>query len=329
MNQRMYRRLFGAIPILVLAAGFIVDSAQAGVLDRIVRKAGRVADDVPLGKIDDAVDAVDSARVGRKILDEAGALDSASRLKVARKILREALEGADSTLMKHVDQLDGPLLEASVAVAKGSRQVAKSVPDLATRGRFLREGGVDTLTTLGRYEELAADAVRFDAAARAKKLLPVPGRTSVELQDFGRFFAKEGDRAKRFWDGSVRPHWKLWLGGTALAAVMAAPDDYLDDIGNMTKEGIDKVGGALASAISKAAEGAANAVTVVLKAPVRGVASGFWSNLLGDAWGLATLALLAAVVVVTCFRSPIRHRLLSRFTECSRTPKKPHQGLEP
>ncbi len=316
MNRRTIRRSLGAALALVLAVGLAPTPVRAGWLDRIVRKAARVGEDVPigkLGKLDDAADAARLAPSGRKALEAEGALDSAARITRARAVVREALgTAADPALLREVARLDGPLLEVSAAVAKGSRRVAETIPDVAARGRLLSVGGADTLVVLGRYGDLADDAVRFESAARGGKLLPAPGRSAVELQDFNRFFMTEGDRASTFWGKYVKPHWKVWLGGSALAAVMATPDEYIDQGGELTQAGIKKLGHGIATGIGAVVEGTIEAGAEVAKAPIKGAARGFASGFLADGWGLIALGGVAAAGVFFFWLSPIRRRLTSR-----------------
>ena len=120
--------------------------------------------------------------------------------------------------------LDEPTREVSLILARGSRSVRKSIPDIAVRSRFIREGGAETISALGLYDDLVEDAIRFNGAVAVRSCSDRPWNgPQVTLENFGRFFHSSGDRGHRFWTVYVRPHWKLWLGGSALAAVMLPP----------------------------------------------------------------------------------------------------------
>lgn len=214
-----------------------------------LRKLARVADDVPISKLDDVATEAASSRFARELVEKAGGRfdDVAERTKVLRKLLKESAEGLPPTIVKQLDALEGPSQEAMAVLAKGSKRIGNAVPDVAERGRLLAEGGAETLLAVGRYEDLADDAVRFSTAARASKL-PKPSGGNLSLEDFGDFFVKQGDRGKNFWDKYVKRNWKLWLGSAALATVLATPDEYLDQAGNLLEDAAEKlarVGGRL------------------------------------------------------------------------------------
>ena len=100
----------------------------------------------------------------------------------------------------------------------------------------------ETLAAMGRGDNaFIKEVIDLDAKIGAKTLKSPPGMRAVVLDDIGSFFQKTGEAGKKFWEKSVRPHWKLWLGGTALAAILLAPEEFLDSAGELTKEGFKKV----------------------------------------------------------------------------------------
>lgn len=105
----------------------------------------------------------------------------------------------------------------------------------------------------------------------------------------------------------MRPHWKLWLTGTALAAVMLAPDEYLDAAGNLTRAGIEKVaklgGAVLAGALAGIAQATGEATRQVVRQTAEQVSKTFF----GDAWGIVAFALVLSAVVLAV---PLTRRCL-------------------
>ena len=244
-----------------IAVGFAVAVAcpPAFAIDmaKTLRKIARVADDVPIAKLDDAATEMASGKFARELVEKTGTRidDVADRTRALRKLLKESADGLPPAVIKEIDELDGPAQEAMAVLARGSRNISAAIPDVAERSRLIAEGGADTLLVVGRYEDLAEDALRVSTAARLGKL-PTPSGGSLSLRDFDDFFISQGDRAKRFWDASVKPNWKLWTGTAALAMVLATPDEYLDEFGNLLHGAVEKIarvggkvlGGALSSA---------------------------------------------------------------------------------
>lgn len=252
--------------VLALACPPAVAVDFAGAL----RKIAKVADDVPISKLDDVASEAASSRFARELVEKAGVRfdDVADRARMVRKMLTESAEGLPPAIVKQIDTLDGPTQETLAVLARGSRKIGAAIPDVAERSRLIREGGANALLVLGRYEDLADDALKVSTAARAGAL-PKPGGGSLSLGDFSDFFLQQGDRAKRFWDKSVKPHWKLWTGSAALAAVMASPDEYLDQFGELLHGGASKIarvgGKALGIALGVAAEGVQQTLWEVFK----------------------------------------------------------------
>lgn len=251
-----YQRSVVAV-VASLAVAMVCPVAEAIDVGRTLRKIARVADDVPISKLDDAATEMASSRFARELIQKAGARvdDVADRARVMRKLLTESADGLPPAVLKEIDTLEGPAQETLAVLARGSKKIGSSIPDVAERARLIKEGGASTLLVVGRYEDLAEDALSFSAAT---KQLPTPSGGTLSLRDFDDFFIKQGDRAKRFWDKSVRPNWKLWLGSAALATVLATPDEYLDEAGGLLQGAATKlarVGGkALGAALDTAGE---------------------------------------------------------------------------
>lgn len=244
--QKRVRQSLALGPLTAVAILLAMPEVQAASLARVVRKAAGVADDIPVRRLDEVVQDAATSRAGRKLLDN---LDRGKRLDnlaqesaVLRRAWKEVLGAADTRLLREVDSLPPASQRAALVVAHGGQRLKAAVPDVAVRSRLVREGGAETLAALGRFEDLADDALAFDVALKGGKLPSPPGARALTLNDFGTFFHTSGDRAHRFWTQYVRPHWKLWLGSAALAAVLLAPEEYLDEMGRLTQQGLEKLG---------------------------------------------------------------------------------------
>lgn len=251
----------GALNLLIAASVILANrAADAANLARMIRKIASVADDVPVQKIDEVVQNAETSRAGKEILKKKfGAGERLDNLAEESAVLRRAWKqvlGAADNQLREIESLPLPTQRAAFVVAHGSQRLKTAVPDLALRSRFLREGGAETLAALGRFEDLADDALKFDVALQAGKLPSPDGARALTLNDFGKFFHTLGERGHRFWTKSVRPNWHLWLGSAALAAVLLAPDEYLDAIGNLTEKGLEKVGHFGGKLLYKALKGA-------------------------------------------------------------------------
>ena len=308
----------------VFSLGFALlawsNEAQAINFGTLIRQVGRVADDVPINKLDDVAEELATSKAGRDLLKKGGVhLDDAlERSRGINRLLRETIGESNPNLLKQLDSLDEPTREAALVFARGAKRIDDSIPDLAMRSQFLRDGGAETVAALGRNPELIDDAIRFHVAQEAGRLIPPAGMRAANLEDMGRFVRTGGDRAQTFWTTCVRPHWKLWLGGGALTAVLLAPDEYLDEVGNLTESGLRKVGEFGGEVLAKALRGAVTGIGEGSKEVVRESALTAGRVFLSDVWGIITLT---ALVLVAGFTFPLTRRFLIGFWRRIKTPK--------
>ena len=202
----------------------LAPAADAGVWDRLLRGAAKTADDVPLSAADDVAarlakndDLRDAAlrRLGRTA-------DDAADLRR----LRGLLDGADPALVRSLDDLAPAERQAAIVLAEGGASLTRTVPDVGLRGGLLRRGGADLAAGLGvAGDDAARAAVKLDAGLRGGTVVVPSGVRAVTLEDFGTFLTGGPNRWK-FWDEAVRPHWKQWAAGGAMAALLAAPDAW-------------------------------------------------------------------------------------------------------
>lgn len=254
------------------------------VLDDLIRGTAKVADDVPVKKVDDLVSELSKSQAARKAvdaeLDKAGrilktkqVLRGAARADEVLRLLRETTQELDPSLIRRLEDLDGASREAAFVLAKGSQDIARTVPDLSVRGRLLREGGAETVAAVGMFgPEALRAAMRLDQAIQGGKVVVKGGQKAVTLADFGGVMTRFGEAAWNFWKRYVEPHWPLWVGSGALAAYLANPEFFQDAVGNLTKAGFklltEFVGEVAASAIRGLGEGTASATDRVRDAIV-------------------------------------------------------------
>ena len=292
----MKKLIFTFLIALFCISGICYASPMA----KIVRKLGGVADDVPVRQMDDLIKP--ASNVGSTAIRHG---DDVAKNRKLLKALDETLSGVvDPATLKSIKAMDTPSQEVILQIARGSKSVRENIPDVMLRSQFIKEASGETLEALGKGDKLLVkDALNFKNVIDAKALKAPEGMRNLTFDDFGAFFRKTGEGGMNFWTNYVRPHWKLWLTGTALTAIVLAPEEYLDELGNMTENGIKKIiafgGNELGSVIKGAAKGTAEAAKEIPKNVCEGIAEGFFS----DIWGIITfiLILIGTFIVLWIF----------------------------
>ncbi|WP_347242655.1 hypothetical protein [Thermogutta sp.] len=320
ISSRKLRRLSSFLSIgmgIVLAASISPEAWGDSwrTISRIVREAAEVGDEIPLRQLDELkplsrrgrfVEETLERKVGKKIV---GSVDEARHLET---LWGELLGPGQKQLFREIKSLPIPEQRLAYLLSVGGREVKQAIPDVGMRANLIRRGGPDTLLTLGRYPDLAEDALRFDLAVKNGRIVPPPGTPAVEMADFGRFFVQTGERGHYFWNKYVRPHWKLWVGGCALAAIMLAPDEYLDEIGNLTKAGFAKLTRFASKSLLQAIEGATQGTIQGTGEGLKGVIESAWRSFAGTfltGWS-GPVALLCVVAAVILFVKPLRYLIV-------------------
>ncbi|MCA9174739.1 MAG: hypothetical protein KDB14_09675 [Planctomycetales bacterium] len=283
--------------------------AQADVWATLARRAAKVGDDLPMRQADEVIDQLRRsrglqdtmnsrfARLGRAGDD----LDEAARLAARRAAVRSALEtatvGVDSRVLRSLDELDDIARETALVVAEGGQHTARVVPDLALRAGLLERGGIETMAGVGMFgEDAARAALRLDTAVQAGKLTAKGAARGVTVADFGRLLSRQGEAGWKFWSTYVTPHWGKWLTGGALAALLIAPEEFMDTTGKITEGGIKRltelVGTTAAAAIRGVAEGGGAAATQIGQA----LRDSYLSGWRGLAALIGTVAFFAMVL---------------------------------
>jgi len=309
--RRMIQRSLGFIFAAVVLCGNGPALAQRPrkVIEDLIRGTARVTDDVPLGKVDGLIEDVGRSKAAREAIDtEIRGAGRAGRSPKAAKglwradeilrLLRDATSELDPSVIRRLEQLDEGSREAALVVARGGEHVQRSLPDIAARGRFLREGGAETVATIGTFgPDAARAAMRLDEAIQSGSLVVRDGARAITLTDFGRVMTRRGDASWSFWKTYVQPHWKVWLASGALAAYLTNPEAFQDAAGYLTESGFRRLaelaGEVAAAAIRGAGRGTAEAVDRAVDA----FSDTFWSGARSRSAMIGTALLLAAVAL--------------------------------
>ena len=287
-----------AMAVLLASSGRLMAVDYAA----LVRKLSRMPDDVPVARIDDVIANKRTAEAGadllrRKAKDGGNLADLPA---VRKRALQEAANGLDSATIRQLDTLPADAQDAVFLVSAGARKMRETIPDIALRGDFLRDGGADVLAMLGRRGDYAGDALEFRNYLKTGKLPSPPGERAITLGDLARFMDSNPSRSDYFW----RTYWKgkeiYWLGTAGLAAVLLAPDEYLDAAGHLVQKGVDKLAGIMGKGIEEIVRGG----TMIIQKPVEGLFKALFSS----PWSLALLAVVcgAGFLYVASWRKFLR-----------------------
>lgn len=265
--------------LAMLSAGPAYAQGLRGVVDDLVRGTARVADEIPAKKVDDLVTELSKSRAAREAIDaelrkagrvvEGGTVArGAARSDEVLHLLRSATNELDPSVLRRIEGLDEASREAAFILAKGGDELARTVPDLATRARLLREGGAETVAAAGLFgPDAARAALRLDEAIRGGSVIVKDGSRAVSVADFGKALTRFGDASWSFWKQYVQPHWKVWAASGALAAYLANPEYFQDAAGRLTEAGFKHLtefaGEVAAAAIRGVGEGSGSATETV------------------------------------------------------------------
>lgn len=220
MIRDQYLRLQNTVTLSLIAfvcinIGGLGGKASADTLSRLLKKAARVADDVPLGSSDDVL----------------------SRLRKLPTLRPsdEAMKAVGEAALKNPEDL-----RAAAVLVDGAKRIDDAVPDAALRSDLIRRGGNDALQSAGLRAEAAGDLIYLDRYL-ARTDLDIASR--LRRPTMGDFASVVADDARwKFWQQHVVPNKKLWAGGGALAAYLVSPEMWHDAAGNISEKGIALAG---------------------------------------------------------------------------------------
>lgn len=324
-------RFVGCV-LVTIWPGPIFGQGLRGVVDDLVRGTARVADEIPVQKIDDLVAELSKSRAAREAVDaelrKAGRIAEGSQVArgAARsdevfRLLRATTNQLDPSVLRRIESLDGASREAALILAKGGDDLARTVPDLATRARLLREGGAETVAAVGMFgPEAARAALRLDEAIRGGSVLVKGGTRAVSVADFGSVMTRFGDGSWTFWKQYVQPHWKVWAASGALAAYLANPEYFQDAAGKLTEAGfkhLTRVAGEVAAgAIRGVGEGSGSTTERVSRA--------VWNTYFQRDKGIyAAIGTMAFVVCISLLFRRVRYWALQPFRWLNQAPTSP------
>jgi hypothetical protein len=296
----------------------------------LVRGATKISDDIPTKKVDDIVAELTNSRATRelvdnelikagKITDSSNAARTAARSEEVLQLLRSTTAGLDPSVVRRLEELDEASRDVALVLARGSEELSRTVPDLATRGRLVREGGLETVAATGLFgPDVARAAIRIDEAIKGGTIVVKEGNRAVTVADFGYALTKYGDASWKFWKNYVQPHWKAWAASGALAAYLINPEYFQDRAGDLTEAGLkhltEFVGEVAASAIRGTGMGSGRAIEDIVDA----ANETFFRSNLGVYPLIGTIIFLGCISLL--FRR-VRYWVFRPFLWLNRTPK--------
>lgn len=236
-----------AVSILLSSLGF---AGTEDIFRALARTTAKVSDDIPTRQLDDLASRIGRSKAFQRSIDDiiegsskvshhaSPALRAAARSDEVMRLLKQTIGNADPSLLRGVSQMDDASRSLGLALSRGGKALQEAVPDVALRGKLVRSGGPEILTTIGIHgDDALRSTIRVNEAIAAGTLRAPNGLRAVSLADFGQAMTKFGDASWTFWQRYVTPHWKLWLGGGALGAYLLNPEGFQDAAGALTEKG--------------------------------------------------------------------------------------------
>ncbi len=235
---------------------------------------------------------LDSARAGTRSQDLAETL--------ARALSKQ---GADADTISFLRALPEDQIQAAAVYARGGRRLHEAVTDLAIRGRINRQGGAPMLAALGLMDEVPADDfMKMDALIAAGRLpAEIAGRPT--LAKLGDMLGESATASREFYARYVRGNEKLWIGGGALAAWIAAPEAFQDVAGKLTEAGFTRLGSLVGDLNASAIRGFAAGSKEAASKSITAIKESFFQG--RDAWA-AWLGLAVLLCILYAFSPRLR-----------------------
>lgn len=206
-------------------------------------------------------------------------VDPANRTLARRAVAKSMLEqGCEPALVRSVEGLADAELDAVLVLARGSRRVRETVPDLVSRTRLTNQGGIPAVSALGLSDSIPVDDfIKLDALANAGKVPATIGGKPT-LARLGELLGNGVGGFPEFYGRYIRGRETKWVAGGALAWWLASPETFQDAAGNLTEAGFERLselaGVVVASAIRGAAEGGKKAGEDIASAATEGLLTG-------------------------------------------------------
>jgi hypothetical protein len=266
--------------ILTLALLGPAPSEARGLWDNLLRQSAGVGDSVRITRADELAEQLSRSKtVTRRVDDLTGSANALGRRARVRALLGQSLKQSDAGLVRQIEQLDAGAQNAALILARGGQTLKTNIPDIATRGRLMQQGGPELVAAAGLHgKPITRAALRLDAALSSGRLALPPGVSKVTLQDFGRVMTRGGKASAKFWKNHVRPNWGKWLTGGVIAAWIANPDAFQTAAGELSAAGGRRVGELVGAVGGGIARGVGEGATEAVRSIGTGLRVGFFSS---------------------------------------------------
>jgi len=177
-----------------------------GQFEQVVRKSSGVGDSVPVRDFDRVFEGLVKKTRKRK------APNPVSARRVGQELGQ--LLKKEPAVLKKLKSLSIEEQTASLYLLRGGRHLKDSLPDLAIRGKLIRQGGAELIAAAGRYGDAVVNpAFRFQSMLEAGRLVVPAGIRAASLQDFVQALVRHGKASLAFYEKFIAPHWKTWVAG--------------------------------------------------------------------------------------------------------------------
>lgn len=226
---------------------------NANILENWVRKATHVGDDISVRAIDDVAEQLKKSGSARKSIDDnfrqsGKRVDDMSPAERGRardafiiSQLRKGI-GDNPAVIKQIDSLDDAAKEAALVLVKGGQNIAHKIPDIAMRGKLIRNGGADLVAASGLYgDEFVTNSFRFQSMLDAGSLVVPAGMRMVNLSDFTATLTRYGRGSITFFNSYIKPYWKRWVSSGLLTWWVVNPEHFQTTTGELIQSGVSAV----------------------------------------------------------------------------------------
>lgn len=254
--------------VTILTTSNAQTKAVANRLEDVLRQGARVAnrsaDEIPIEQFQSFARRADDQYLGVKVRG-VRQIDDATVALIRR---------SEAGLMRSIDDL--PLAERlrALRVSDGAILLRNSGGNRFAIERIVRSTGPDGMLLISKHGDDAVDALKvIDSSVQAGRLEP-----NAMTQFAQNMNAVHPNALNQVWQKAIKPNWGKFLAAGTVAAFIAAPEQFLDGVGNLTAYGAEKFG----EFVPELVVGAAAATTTGLLQGFLNVATGryalgFWA----------------------------------------------------
>lgn len=315
-----------SVTFLLLHSSATLARLNPDFLEILTRTAAKLPDDVPIKHSDELLRRLGKAPASRQadnLAAKAGSFgddvtDVARQAARRTDVLAQLQKGLTSNpaALRQLDQLDDAGREAALVLVKGGQQLAQTVPDIAVRGKLVRAGGAELVASAGHYgDDFVKDALRLQTALEAGAVIAPAGKRAINLADFSATIVKMGQGGLDFFNSTIKPNWKVWVGSGLLTWWIIDPEGFQDTSGHLIEEGISRISQLAGEVAAKAAEGAIEGSGQA----VANIGERTWSGFKEQGL-IGILGVLTLLVIGSLFFRRIRYYAFKPFRWLNRTP---------